>query len=163
MLSDDISPTLELQGISWLTRKAIGMASVNLHIKQYEDEDGKQHIDIEQTATGGLKGTAEERTLDNTWREHKDWLFGRARGRSQLVSEIPEDSGDAAAFLKTNWEEGTTEWIYNYVESLDNGWTAKQTWGFQLINGERRYARNVVVEKGKKKSETRLVYDWISQ
>jgi hypothetical protein len=39
-------------------RKAIGLATVTLHTKQYE-EDGVTHIDIDQTATGGIKGTTE--------------------------------------------------------------------------------------------------------
>ncbi|KAF3764811.1 hypothetical protein M406DRAFT_322738 [Cryphonectria parasitica EP155] len=157
-LSDDVSPALELQGVGWLTRKAIGLASVTLHVKQYVSEDGKEHVDIEQTATGGLKGTSEHREMDGQPREHKDWLFGRVSGRSEFVTEIP--GGDA--FLLSNWEEGTSEWLLNSVDSLDNGWTARQTWGFQQVKGERRYVRNVVVEKGEKRAEIRMVYDWIA-
>lgn len=142
-----------------MTRKAIGLASVTLHVRQYvSDEDQQTHIDIDQTATGGLKGTSEQRTLDNEWREHKDWLFGRVRGRSQFVTDIADDE----AFLKKGWEQGTAEWVYNCVESLDDGWTAKQTWGFQLVNGERRHVRNVLVAKEGKQAELKMVYDFVS-
>jgi len=57
-LSDDTDAVLALQGVGWWTRKAIGLATLTLHTKQYE-KDGVTHIDIEQTATGGIKGTTE--------------------------------------------------------------------------------------------------------
>jgi hypothetical protein len=56
---------LALQGIGWFIRKAIGLATVSLEVKQYEgppsedspaDAPHVTHVDIEQTATGGLKG-----------------------------------------------------------------------------------------------------------
>lgn len=114
---------------------------MTISAKQY-DEAGVSHIDIQQTATGGIKGTSEERAMDNEWREHSDWLFGKVRGRTEWVSEPAAD-----AFLASNWEDGSKEWLHSYVESLDNGWTAEQIWGFQIVNGERRHARNVVVKK----------------
>lgn len=43
------------------------MATITLAVKQYRDDDGVEHIDIEQTATGGIKGTTENRTLDWTY------------------------------------------------------------------------------------------------
>ncbi|CAN8099429.1 unnamed protein product [Discula destructiva] len=158
-LSDSPDAGLALQGIGWLTRKAIGLATVTLAIKEYEDEAGVTHCDIQQTATGGVKGTAEARTFDNTWREHSDWLFGKVKGRTQWISAPVGDE----PFLGTNWEEGSKEWVYAYVESLDSDWTAAQTWGFQVINGERRYARNVVIKKGDKKEEFRMVYDFVPE
>lgn len=141
-LSDSPDAGLALQGIGWLTRKAIGLATVTLHIKEYEDDAKVTHCDISQTATGGVKGTTENRTFDNEWRDHSDWLFGKVKGRTQWISSPSDD-----AFLNSNWEEGSKEWVYGYVESYDNGWTAAQTWGFQIVNGERRYARNIVIAK----------------
>src|SRR5262245_39919282 len=53
-----------------------------------------QHIDIEQTATGGIKGTTEKRALDWTYRGHSDWLFGELQGRSRMntIAKILEDA-----------------------------------------------------------------------
>ena len=51
------------QGIGWMTRKLISVATITLDIKHYTEE-GTEHIDIEQTATGGIKGTTENRILD---------------------------------------------------------------------------------------------------
>lgn len=158
-LSDSADPALALQGVGWLTRKAIGLATVTLHIKEYVDESGVTHVDIQQTATGGVKGTAENRTLDDTFREHSDWLFGSVKGRTGWVASKAEIADE---FLQKGWEDGQAEFVVGYVESLDNGWTARQVWGFQVVNGERRHARNIVVAKGSERVEMRLVYDFYS-
>jgi hypothetical protein len=49
------------------------------------------------------------------------------------------------------------------VESLDNGWTATQIWGFKVVEGERKYVRNVVIAKEGERVELQLVYDWLSE
>lgn len=159
-LSDSADPALALQGVGWLTRKAIGLATVTLHVKEYVDDDGKTHVDIQQTATGGVKGTAENRTLDDTFREHSDWLFGNVKGRTGWVTS---KDGITDEYLRKGWEDAQTEFVVGYVESLDRGWTATQVWGFQEVNGERRYARNIVVAKGEERVEMRLVYDFYSE
>jgi len=175
-ISDNVEPALALQGIGYLTRKAIGLSTVTLHIKQYTGPAEEPatpgsfvHIDIDQTATGGIKGTSEYRTLDNKIREHGDWLFGNVKARSTWVSA----EGLAAAakefndYIVTGWSEegevaggpnGETH-LLNYVEA-DAGWTAVQVWGFQIIGGERRYARNISVSKGDKTVNIRFVYDY---
>lgn len=158
-----------------MTRKAIGLATVTLDVKQYTDAEGKHHIDIEQTATGGIKGTSEHRTLDHTYREHSDWLFGKVNGRSffataeALPATIKEELG-GDEFLAEDWLKGEEEQtgpdgalhVVNWVEA-EAGWTAAQVWGFQTIGGERRYARNIVIRKGDKAEELRLVYDFVSE
>ncbi|KAF3016152.1 hypothetical protein E8E14_008718 [Neopestalotiopsis sp. 37M] len=175
-LSDSPEPGLALQGIGYLTRKAIGFSTVTLDVKQYTDEaTGVPHVDIEQTATGGLKGTSEKRTVDGTAREHSDWLFGKVKARSFFVThedlpgKIREELG-GDDFLAGDWivadgektGPGGALHLVNYVEA-EAGWTAAQVWGFQTIGGERRYARNIVIKKGDKKVELRLVYDFVSE
>lgn len=51
-------------------------------------------ITVEQTATGGIKGTTENRTLDWTYRAHSDWLFGemQAKSRFTTLKKIAEES-----------------------------------------------------------------------
>ncbi|KAL8288553.1 hypothetical protein RB597_000603 [Gaeumannomyces tritici] len=173
-LSDNTEPALALQGIGWFVRKGISMASVTLNVKQYTgapkppstSPEEAVHIDIVQTATGGIKGTTELRCLDGVAREHTDWLFGKVSGRSRLLrrAEVADE------YLKRGWieEEGgeggeEAEHIESKAESVDNGWVALQVWGFQLIGGERRYARNIMVTKGAERVEMRLVYDWAGE
>ncbi|KAK2068715.1 hypothetical protein P8C59_003343 [Phyllachora maydis] len=177
-LSDSAEPALALQGIGWLTRKAIGLATVTLQVKQYvgpptppaADRGDVTHVDIDQTATGGIKGSTERRCVDGVAREHSDWLFGRVRGRSRWVAAADvEDAFLARGWLLEGEDEGepagpageTRRLLLSVAESLDNGWVATQVWGFQRLEGERRYARNVVVVKGDERVECRLVYDFI--
>jgi len=113
-----------------------------------------------------MKGTSEKRCLDSESRDHADWLFGHVRGRSRWVA-TPADVEDT--HLAAGWLAGEAEakgpkgelLIESYVESLDSDWIATQIWGFQTIDGERRYARNVLVTKGDERVEIRLVYDYL--
>jgi hypothetical protein len=112
-----------------------------------------------------LKGTTEKRCLDWTPREHSDWLFGRVEGQTKWVTAAEVDD----EHLKQNWIEDDTEksgpkgetHLFSHVVSLDNDWVADQIWGFQMINGERRYARNIVVSKDGQRACIRLVYDFV--
>lgn len=79
--------------MSWLTRKAIGLATLTLNIKQYTDDTNNTHIDISQTITGGIPGTTELRTLSWEPKEHTDHIFGTVSGRSRYVSGAPGPDG----------------------------------------------------------------------
>ncbi|PYI12364.1 hypothetical protein BO78DRAFT_301537 [Aspergillus sclerotiicarbonarius CBS 121057] len=72
--------------MGWLTRKALSVATVTLSIHEYFDpeEPTVWHIDIDQTVTGGIKGTTERRISDSKPREHEDHIFGHIRGLSKF-------------------------------------------------------------------------------
>lgn len=72
----DPDEILRLQGISWVKRKLIGSITITLYVKHYKDDEGKEHIDIEQIGTGGFKGNTELRIADWTFRSTDDPLFG---------------------------------------------------------------------------------------
>lgn len=172
--SGSLEPVLALQGIGWLTRKAVGMATFTLDVKQFNappaapaDPSGPPacHIEIDQLGTAGVKGTSEKRCLDNTFREHSDWLFGNVKGQSRWINlEDVDDDFLKAGFLDGDEEKGGPngeKHIISHVESLDKGWTATQIWGFKTVEGVRKYVRNVVVAKGAERIELQLIYDWI--
>ncbi|KAG9243071.1 hypothetical protein BJ878DRAFT_136202 [Calycina marina] len=161
-LSGDIDAILTFQGIGWWKRKAIGLATVTLHVTQYITE-GITHIDIKQTATGGIEGTTELRELDWVQRTHNDHIFGEVTGRSRWATlESIED-----AYLKEGWLDGEEEkkgpngelLVENYVEAKA-GWNGRQLWGFSIIDGERRYTRRVVITKGSESKKVVMVYNW---
>ena len=83
------------------------MASVYLSVKHYKDENGIEHIDIDQTVTGGIKGTSEYRVLDWTERPHEDHVFGAVLSKSRRVplNELERE------WLKKDWAD----------ESFENG------------------------------------------
>ncbi|KAI2011514.1 hypothetical protein LOZ52_004778 [Ophidiomyces ophidiicola] len=189
-ISNDTDPILSLQGISWLTRKTIGLATITLHVKQYNDDAGISHVDIAQTLTGGISGTTEQRVLGWEEHEHTDHIFGTVRGRSRYVRgtapadgkvrpdvEVQTKAGDeqvaVTKFLKGETladgsevegfvaGDGEDFWVQSWVESVNDGWTAEQVWGFEVIDGVRRYTRRVVAEKNGKVIKARLVYDYL--
>ncbi|KAH8675556.1 hypothetical protein BX600DRAFT_507784 [Xylariales sp. PMI_506] len=169
-LSDNPEPGLTLQGIGFLTRKAIGLATITLDTKQYDGDDGFVHVDIDQIASGGIKGTTELRVINGEPHEHSDWLFGsvNASSRWATAADLAEVAKEWGEHLVAGWLEGPEEQtgpngashVLNSVKA-EAGWTATQVWGFQTIGGERRYSRNIVLKKGDKTVNLRLVYDYL--
>ena len=170
-ISDDIDALLILQGIGWWTRKAIGLATVVLTVKEYT-KDGLIHIDITQVASG-LSTTQEDRVLNWTEVLHDDKIFGQVRGKSRMFkkdsfSMAGSGGPDDATFLQgLKLKDMTTdtafvddEHVQSYVESVKGGWTAEQVWGFETIDGKKYYTRRVVARKGDKVERVRLVYDY---
>lgn len=159
-----------------MTRKALAWATVTLHVKQEVAADGFTHITIANTVTGGIKGTTEARTLDYTYREHEDHIFGSLRGRSRWLDPsspsaqpnpaFPEE-GIMDGYLMDGWLEegegagpGGESKVQSTSISNDKGWTADQIWGFAIVDGKRYHVRRVVVRKGNEVLKARLVYDW---
>ncbi|KAK7059105.1 hypothetical protein VNI00_001730 [Paramarasmius palmivorus] len=163
-LSDPTDDILAAQGVGWMKRKAIGLATITLFIKHYKDDNGVEHIDINQTLTGGIPGTREERTLTWTERENEDHVFGSVIGKSRRLKDLGEIDDD---FLKTGWTPDSLEHglVQSYVESntpkSGRTWIAVQLWGIEEINGERRYVRHVhFTGPDGKIIKARLVYDY---
>jgi hypothetical protein len=163
-MSDDSDKLLALQGMSWVTRKAISIATINITIKHYTDDQGIEHVDADQSIGGGLAGTKEERNLSDTPREHTDHIFGSIIGRS-LRAKVADLEHE---FLKKGWTEDTVEHgvlrsiAESNTEKSGKTWKADQVWGFEIINGERRYTRHVKFTGPKGEDlEVRLVYDYV--
>lgn len=112
------------QNVRWMTRTAIGLATITLDIKHFKDKEGVEHIDIQQTMTGGIKGTEEKRTLDSVERGHKDHIFGNVVGKTKRckVEEVEDE------YLKTGWETAMVEEgvIDSYVVNKEVDWVAHQ-------------------------------------
>ncbi|KAF8203711.1 hypothetical protein BJ912DRAFT_870968 [Pholiota molesta] len=163
-LSDPRTDTiLQLQGVGWWKRKAISLGTVTLSIKHFKDDEGVEHINIDQTITGGIPGTTEERTLSWKEREHEDSLFGAVIGKSRRVRAEELD----IPFLQEGWTQDTLDHglVQSYVESntpkSGTVWIANQTWGMEEINGDRRYMRHVKFTGPQGEDiEAKLVYDY---
>lgn len=176
-LSDAFDPVLSLQGIGWLTRKALGAATITQHLQETpttgEDNAPTINIKIDQFITGGLKGSVENRILDWHYREHTDWLFGTVKGRSRYstLQKVQEEGKNEGAndedikYLADGWlkETENSEVVESFVDNDGNKWTAWQVWGFAEIGGERKLTRRFVVRKKGKEEviKVRLVYDYL--
>ncbi|RAL01081.1 uncharacterized protein BO80DRAFT_406802 [Aspergillus ibericus CBS 121593] len=103
-LSNPTEPILELQGMGWLMRKALSVATVTLSIHEYPDpaDPTVLHIDIDQTVTGGIKGTTEKRISDSEPREHQDHIFGHVRGHSKFSRGSKGEDGKVRPYLDFN-------------------------------------------------------------
>jgi hypothetical protein len=169
--------------VPWWKRKTIGLSTVTLWIKHYKDDADVEHIEIEQTLTGGIPGTTETRIL--IWEEKpgEDHVFGPYIGKSRRINV---DSEELVPFLKEGWTEDTvkhglvqsyvqsdtpksgTTWIANQVRgtarfdlhaSVDVG--VRKTWGIQVIDNLRRYVRHVkFTGPGGEDIEAHLIYDY---
>jgi len=162
-LSDSSDRILTLQGVGWFKRQIIANSTITLHVKHYKDEQQIEHIDIDQTISGGIPGTSEKRTLDWVDRHKEDGLFGFvvSKSRRLAVADIKDDH------LRGEWLPDTErDATIHTVASSDTEksglvWTAEQVWGFESINGDRRYTRRVRFdyEREQEIHEIRLVYD----
>ncbi|RPD64978.1 hypothetical protein L226DRAFT_541575 [Lentinus tigrinus ALCF2SS1-7] len=163
-LSDDSDEILRLQGVGWFTRKAIGMATLYLDVKHYKEDDGIEHIDVAQTITGGIKGTNEHRILDWTEREHEDHIFGAVLSKSRRVTlDDVEREWLKRDWLDESFADGHIIYTCAKSDTAKSGrtWSSEQVWGFETVNGEKRYTRHVYFEGPASEIITiRLVYDY---
>ncbi|KAJ6090097.1 hypothetical protein N7486_008912 [Penicillium sp. IBT 16267x] len=87
-----------------------------------------------------------------------------AKVQKFLRGEIQPDGSASEGFLVddegTEFGEGEGLWVQSYVVNQEAGWTAEQVWGFELVEGERRYTRRVAVIKDGKFELGRLVYSF---
>lgn len=178
-LSDDSEPVLSLQGVNWLTRKAIGKVSIGLKVVQTTKDNGIVNITIDQSAAG-LSGTREVRDLNWEKSEHSDHIFGTVNGRSRWINienikePLPDDftyTDEEIKFLSEGWIDSDSEnggpngerLIESFAVNTKDNWIARQIWGFAMVNGSRYYVRRTIVKQisGKKDAQrVRLVYSY---
>lgn len=150
------------QGVGWFTRKIISAATVTLYVK-HTRQDNDEEIHIDQTVTGGISADPED--FDFKWADrHSDnRIFGSVvlKSRRIKVADLENE------WLKTDWTTDTTEHGVIEVKGRSDTpkntitWTADQAWGFQVINDERRYTRNLkfIGPKGED-IEVKMYYDY---
>ncbi|KAE8415981.1 hypothetical protein BDV36DRAFT_297493 [Aspergillus pseudocaelatus] len=83
-LSTHLGTVFQLQGVGWVTRKAVAASSATLRISRESETESNglstepaEWMVLEPALTGGLKGVPEKRSLAWTEVEHNDILFGR--------------------------------------------------------------------------------------
>lgn len=86
--------------------------------------------------------------------------------------EGPGTEEDVAFLKAEKLKDGKTDskfldevHVHSYVKNVDaaGGWIAEQIWGFEDVNGERRYTRRIVVWKNGEFRRARVVYDYKGQ
>ncbi|KAG6820552.1 hypothetical protein H0H93_015437 [Arthromyces matolae] len=187
--SKNLDDMLSLQGVSWLTRKAIAYGSPTLKITVVKDAEGVEQITMANPflwyklpdseiltkssfLPGGIAGPVDKPTLD--WEEVRlvHDVFGAIAARMRrttidnLQFEGEEDKDNES--LKTGWTDDTLEHgvIQFYVKSdtTKSGkvWTDNETWGIELDDGERRFTRHLKLTGPKGNIVYgKMVYDYL--
>lgn len=160
---------LALQDVPWLKRKIILLATVTLSVKEYIDAEYVTHIDLDQTATGGIKGTTELRILDWSETPHEDHIFGSLKSRNRWVTDLKAcesgNGGPLHPYLTEGWLDEKVGpsgegFVQNWAVNEERGWSAEQIWGFSILNGQRYKTRKILVQKGDTALTRTLAYDW---
>jgi hypothetical protein len=129
ILSDDTDKILQLQGIRWVARTAISMASITFEIKHQKDDDGVEHLVLDEySMNGGIAATREHRTLSWSAMEHDDIVFGSmiTKSRRCQAEDIKE------GFLTMGWTDETYKHgliqalITSNTEKSGMAWTANE-------------------------------------
>ncbi|KAF2819713.1 hypothetical protein CC86DRAFT_412642 [Ophiobolus disseminans] len=157
-LSDDPSPALELQNVSWFIRKAISNANVAIEITQTVDPSSGA---VSLTSTQATLGRTVADTRILNWDEElvqTHPLFGQTRTRSrQAIASYGIDD----EYLVEAATEGERV-VEALVESVDGTWKSHQVWRFEIVDGARRQTRRAVVSNHGQTSHVRMVYDKIA-
>ncbi|KAE9408249.1 hypothetical protein BT96DRAFT_986025 [Gymnopus androsaceus JB14] len=162
-LSDPPEEMLNLQGVGWIKRKAIGSATVKVYMKHSKTDSGVECLSISQEVGGGDPTEPEDKVLDWTEKTKDGKFFGPCVTKSKRVKVEELDE----PYLKEGWTADTLEHgcILVYLSSEGkHGWSTKQTWGVGEVDGERRHVRHVCFTGPKgEKLQNRLVYDYLGE
>jgi len=162
-LSDSTDKILALQGVGWVTRKIINSATITLYIKHYKDDSGVEHIDIAQTITGGVSVSPENRALDWTLRKGDHSLFGASisRARRVALADVTDEYLNSGWLPEVSRDGGVEAYAEADKEKNSYSWKSNMVWGFEDINGERRYTRRIrFTGSDGEDIKARLVYDY---
>ncbi|KAJ5823517.1 hypothetical protein N7447_005857 [Penicillium robsamsonii] len=141
VITGGIQGTKEERKLDWEEREHVDhifgkLKGRSRHIAGAKSADGAVRPVIEiQTKTGSAEADAKVQKF--------------------LAGETLIDGSKSEGFLA---EEGDAAFLHTWVVNEENKWTAEQVWGFEIVDGERRHTRRIVVSKDGKVALGRLVY-----
>ncbi|KAJ5717596.1 hypothetical protein N7488_003242 [Penicillium malachiteum] len=172
-LSDDPDPMFAMQGVPWITRKALRFAHLSLQISQSvvfsdvssdsatdspsEDGGSVTVLHVRQTVTPGSFNSDSSCPMNGQFHDMSVPIFGDIKMKLRYVStddvqnDLIRQSFEDACASKMVIDEG--------AENPKMGWSAHVLWGFENINGKRYFTRNVRTWKKDEIVVVRMVYD----
>jgi len=163
--NDDV---LAAQGVGYVLRTAIYYATITVDIRHGIREGQVEHLEIDNTATGGLKGTTIHIILDNEIHAHYDYVFGAVTSQALRVpieeleyfkdvdwdveasTAHPEGVGQAGILVVRNGPDETKR---------EDKWSAYNVWGYEFIEGKKTYVRRIHFWSPKLTKDLVVVYD----
>lgn len=125
-------------------------------------------IDIKQTVRPGGFDTANQYILDGEIRTDNVPIFGAMSMRARYVGRAEVNNALGASSLEREIEYplGSSEdgeevmAIEETSEGKNTGWKTVAVWGFERVDGGRRFCKYCITTKGDRKAEARLVYNY---
>lgn len=146
-----------------------------MHQETVDGSDGvpTTYIKIDQVLTGGIKSSPEHRTLDWTYREHTDFIFGAVRGRSRYstLQKFQQESRETGAtdedikYMTEGWLEETQQGdiLESFISNEASKWISWSVWGFAESGGERKLIKKFTVRRTDTGAvvRVRMVYEYL--
>ncbi|KAJ5287935.1 hypothetical protein N7478_003621 [Penicillium angulare] len=176
-LSDDPEGLLALQGVPWITRKALRLASLSLQMTQSvsmsdassdgtsdgtntsSDDDGfVTMLHVRQTVSPGSFNSDSSCPVNGQEQKLSLPIFGDIKMSLRYMNT----SGIKDEVIRQQYEDGcpTKTVIDEDAVNLKMGWTAHVLWGFEIINGKRYLTRNATSSRNDETVAARMVYDY---
>ncbi|KAF5343798.1 hypothetical protein D9758_016211 [Tetrapyrgos nigripes] len=144
-LSDTMDTMFRIQGLGWVTRKALGLASITAHITPSVQDNG-------------VERSAQSLSISNP-------ILGKMvyKSRKIKLSEVTKDDeylkeGQSGS-LKEGWDTSADDTLIN-SHVVGKGWVQDETWGLMDFNGKKHFTmRYCIVNDAKEETDLKIVYD----
>lgn len=153
---------LEQQGIPWIIRKIINYAALELAMTQKEASASNTAVEIavKQTVRPGGFDSFNSYILDGAVREETVPIFGTIAMHADYVKAGAIAEEELLGYEIEGMKDGEKVAIREVTKSVHSGWETVTVWGFEEVQGERRYCKYCVTTKDEKTATARLVYDY---
>lgn len=123
--------THQQQGVNWITREDLSIATVKLHIKEHVDSDSITHTDIGNILAGRSSPTTELQQLDWQERERDAPIFAKVQTKTRWIQLADVEDAFLKAGGKAEMNEGG--FIESRVESVEGGWCKSRFGGLRIL------------------------------
>lgn len=118
-------------------------------------------IRVKQTVRPGGFDTSNAYNLDGELRQEAVPIFGAVSMRANYVSAADISKEDTMNYeIERPIFTDDRIAIREMTVGVNTGWEATTLWGFQQVNGERRFCKYCTTTKGDQKVQVRLIYDY---
>ncbi|KAL8704426.1 MAG: hypothetical protein Q9201_002417 [Fulgogasparrea decipioides] len=162
-LSDSLEDTFMLQGIPWIVRKVINVATLELSFQQDlpETEDAPIRFTVKQTVRPGGFDSANEYILDGKTRYDTVPIFGEVSATNSYVTEDDVTVADSLQREVERTQGQQRIGIMEITAGVHTGWTSRTLWGFERIEGIKHLCKYATTTKDGQKATARMVFDYL--
>ncbi|KAK4157707.1 hypothetical protein C8A00DRAFT_29391 [Chaetomidium leptoderma] len=161
-LSESMEQSFALQGVPWIARKVINIADIELQYARMPQEDASAAttLSFKQTIRPGGFDSKNDYIVDGEKRSATVPIFGPVNMHCRFAGhgEVPTEFTLGSELVVSEDDHAA---LVEVLNSDINGWTATTLWGFEMVNGERRFCKYNTTIKGEKRATAKMVYDYL--